>query len=109
LGAAAADLRLRYLPSVPGQWALLENYPNPFNPSTTIRYELAAAADVQLVIYDVLGQKVRSLVNMRQPGGAYSVVWDGRNAQGAQVANGIYFYELQAGEFRALRKMMLAK
>ena len=109
LAAAPKDMWLRYTPSLPQQFGLFENYPNPFNPSTTIRYDLAGAVDVNLVVYDVLGQKVRQLVDMRQPGGTYSVVWDGRNGQGQQVANGVYFYELKAGAFHSTRKMMLTK
>jgi len=109
LAAAPEDLWLRYTPSLPQQFGLFENYPNPFNPSTTIRYDLAGAVDVSLVVYDVLGQKVRQMVDMRQPGGTYSVVWDGRNGQGQQVANGVYFYELKAGAFHSTRKMMLTK
>jgi hypothetical protein len=109
LAVAPEDLWLRYTPSLPGQFALRENYPNPFNPSTTIRYDLAEAVDVGLVIYDVLGQKVRELVDMRQPGGSYAVAWDGRNGQGQQVANGVYFYEIKAGDFHSTRKMMLTK
>jgi hypothetical protein len=109
LAAAPEDMWLRYTPTVPGQFALLENYPNPFNPSTTIRYDLAASVNVSLVIYDVLGQRVRQLVDLRQPGGSYSVVWDGRNGHGQQVANGVYFYEIKAGDFHGTRKMMLTK
>jgi flagellar hook capping protein FlgD len=103
------DLWLRYTPATPQQFALLANYPNPFNPSTTIRYELSQTSHVKLTVYDMLGQKIRDLVDLSQSGGAYSVVWDGRDGSGYQSANGVYFYEIQAGDFRSIRKMMLTK
>jgi hypothetical protein len=90
-------------------FGLGQNYPNPFNPSTTIRYTLAEASDVRLVVYNVIGQEVRTLVNAAQPSGAYNVVWDGRDAIGRQVATGMYIYRLVAGENLAVRKMIIAK
>lgn len=109
LAQAPQGVWLRYLAAAPQHFALHANYPNPFNPSTTIRYELAAAAQVQLVVYDLLGQQIRSLVDLHQPAGGYSVVWDGLNENGQQVANGLYFYEIKAGSFQGVRKMMLSK
>lgn len=103
------EVWLRYMAAAPQQFALHANYPNPFNPSTTIRYELAEAAQVQLVVYDLLGQQIRSLVDLHQPAGGYAVVWDGQNENGQQVANGLYFYEIKAVSFQGTRKMMLSK
>ena len=101
-------LSLRYTP-LPSKFALDANYPNPFNPSTTIGYDLADASQVTLTIYDVLGQEVHSLVNEWQPAGTYQVAWDGRAGSGHQVASGLYFYELRAGAFRSMHKMLLSK
>ena len=95
--------------ALPGQYALLPNYPNPFNPSTTIRYDVPKAGSVVLRIYDVTSQMVRELVDASQSAGRYSVMWDGRDTSGERVANGVYLYELRAGDFRAIRKMVLMK
>lgn len=94
---------------LPGQFTLEQNYPNPFNPGTTIVYRLAQNSTVSLVIYNLTGQKVRTLVkNQKQAAGAYQVVWDGRDETGHAVSAGIYFYRLTAGEFFRTRKMVLA-
>ena len=85
------------------------NRPNPFNPATTIRYALEKAVDVELAIYNLLGQEVRLLVRQFQPAGSYTVTWDGRDAAGRQVSTGIYLYRLQAGADVVTRKMILAK
>lgn len=84
-------------PALPGRFALEANYPNPFNPATTIAYQLAAAVRVDLVLYDILGQQVRRLVSAEQGPGRYAVVWDGRDTAGRPVASGAYFYVLRAG------------
>ncbi|MGA1199445.1 MAG: FlgD immunoglobulin-like domain containing protein, partial [Candidatus Latescibacterota bacterium] len=88
---------------------LSQNYPNPFNPETVIGYALGEASDVRLIIYNVLGQQVRELVNASQAPGQYSVRWDGRNALGAQVTSGVYIYRLVAGTQVEMRKMILLK
>ena len=90
--------------AVPGKFVLFPNYPNPFNPTTTIRYGLPHAAQVRLVVYNILGQRVATLVNRRQKAGYHSVVFDA-----SALSSGIYFYELQAGSFRQIRKMVLMK
>ena len=88
--------------------ALNQNYPNPFNPETTIRYDLSDESIVNLTIYDMSGQVVRTLVNdQAMSAGQYKSVWDGRNESGQKVASGIYFYRLYAGEFTANKKMLL--
>jgi hypothetical protein len=88
--------------------ALNQNFPNPFNPETTIRYDLSDESIVNLTIYDMSGQVVRTLVNdQAMSAGQYKSVWDGRNASGQKVASGIYFYRLYAGEFTANKKMLL--
>ena len=95
--------------AVPQVYALQQNFPNPFNPGTTIRYSLPQAEPVSLKIYDMAFQVVRHLVNQHQGAGSHKVVWDGLDASGAPTANGVYIYELRASEFRALRKMVLIK
>ena len=115
----AAMQTLAYLRSLiavarPEQTQLLANYPNPFNPETWIPYQLAAAANVTLTIYDINGQVVRQLALGHQAAGIYqsrsrAAYWDGRNAFGEPVASGLYFYTLTAGDFTATRKMLIRK
>ena len=83
------------------------NYPNPFNSSTQIPYRVSASGPVRLVIYNALGQPVRTLVDEIQAAGKYQVPWDGRDHRGARVANGAYLYRLQAGEIARVRKMLV--
>ena len=94
----------------PEAFALSNNYPNPFNPATTIQYALPQAADVKLTVYNVAGQVVRTLVAEHQNAGRYTVEWDAANDSGHGLSSGMYFYRLQAGgEFREVKKMMLLK
>ena len=95
------------VPPLPEQTALQPNYPNPFNSSTQIPYRVSAPGPVRLVIYNTLGQPVRTLVDAIQAAGAYQVSWDGRDHRGARGANGVYLYRLQAGEHVRVRKMMI--
>ncbi len=94
---------------VPTEFALEANYPNPFNPTTTIRYQVAKAGPVELAIYNVLGQRVRTLVRSEQAAGSYEVAWDGRDAAGSVVASGIYIYRFKADAFVESRSMVLMK
>jgi hypothetical protein len=94
---------------LPTVYGVSPNYPNPFNPATTIKYQLPQSSEVRLSIYNVLGQKVRTLVNSRIEAGYHSVEWDGRNEAGTQVASGIYIYRFQADNFLKIRKMILMK
>jgi hypothetical protein len=93
----------------PYKFALHQNYPNPFNPETAISYQLAAASDVTLTIFDQLGREVLTFVRGSQPAGSHRVVWDGRDKTGQTVASGIYLYLLQAGSFVQMRKMLLIR
>jgi len=83
--------------SLPRQTVLRQNAPNPFNPATTIRYELAKSGQVGLKIYDVKGRRIRDLVSERQESGAYEILWNGRNNNDEPVSAGIYFARLQIG------------
>jgi hypothetical protein len=91
------------------QASLAQNEPNPFNPSTTIRFETAAKDHVQLAVYDANGQLVRTLVDDVRPLGKHEVTWDGRSNAGNPVGSGVYFYRLVAGKFSESRKMVLLK
>ena len=98
------------LQSTPREFALHQNFPNPFNPDTTIKYDLAESADVTLQIYNVLGQVVRTLVaSEAQNAGRYQIRWSGMDDRGVSVSSGIYFYRISAGEFQNVRKLMLLK
>ena len=95
--------------SLPEKALLGQNYPNPFNPWTTITYEVVRPDVVQLAIYALTGQHIRTLVNGERPAGRYSVVWDGRDNSGRNVASGVYLYRMVAGEFSAVRKLVLTR
>ena len=95
--------------AVPTSFALFQNYPNPFNPATTIRYSIQKSAPVKLTIYDILGYAVRTFGQEEKSPGEYELTWDGRDDTSTPVASGIYFYQLQAGNLKAMRKMVLAK
>ena len=94
---------------IPQTFALSGNYPNPFNPETTISYDLPRESAVSLKIYNAQGQTIRTLVQQSQTVGTYRVAWDGRDERGRAVGSGLYFYRLQAGDFRATQRMMLLK
>lgn len=94
---------------LPATFGLAQNYPNPFNPTTEISFSLPANQYVELDIFNVLGQKVRSLVNQDMTAGEHTVMWDGRNTGGATVSSGVYFYRIAAGDFTDTKKMMMLK
>ena len=94
----------------PLEFGLNGNYPNPFNPSTTIRYSLAHETEVNLKIFNILGQSVRTLVmKHRQQAGSYEAWWDGTDNEGRNVPTGAYLVKLWAGDFIETRKMVLVK
>jgi hypothetical protein len=94
---------------VPVTYSLEANHPNPFNPETTIEFQLPEATQVTLKIYNAIGQEVRTLVNSVYQQGSHQVIWDGKNADGIQVPSGLYLYQLQAGSFVQTKKMILMK
>jgi hypothetical protein len=89
---------------IPKGFELNQNFPNPFNPSTTIRYAITAQSNVTLRIFNILGQEVESLVNMQQGAGSYVVQFNA-----SRLSTGVYFYELRAGDYRDIKKMVLLK
>ncbi|MCK4271888.1 N-acetylmuramoyl-L-alanine amidase [bacterium] len=93
----------------PGEFRLFHNYPNPFNPSTDIRYRIPSTARVIVRIFNVRGQTVRTLLNEKQPAGWYTLRWDGRDDHGTSVASGTYFCQVGAGPHLATRKMVLIR
>jgi hypothetical protein len=94
---------------IPTDFSLHQNFPNPFNPTTTITYELPKAVDVTLTIFNSLGRKVRTLESKQQAAGSYTVEWNGTDDSGNAVTSGIYFYQLKAGSFVEVKKMTLMK
>lgn len=92
-----------------GEYKLDQNVPNPFNPSTVIGYRIPEAGPVRLVIYNLLGQEVRVLVDGHMEAGSFTATWDGKDEMGRQVSSGIYLYRIQAGGFLASRRMMFLK
>jgi flagellar hook assembly protein FlgD len=89
--------------------ALEQNYPNPFNPETRIQYQLGKRSGVVLEIYNLMGQRIRTLVREEQLTGRYSVVWNGANDAGIPAASGVYIYRLRAGAYAASRKLLLVR
>jgi subtilisin family serine protease len=94
---------------LPSSFELAPNYPNPFNAATTIKYSLPCLSSVNISIYNMLGQRVITLVAENQPAGNYRTIWNGNNAAGQPVASGIYFYSLTTEKYRGIRKMVLLK
>jgi len=94
---------------IPLSFALQANYPNPFNPTTSIRYTIAKSCYVTLSVHNVLGQEIATLVRGNAEPGSYSLQWNGTFDSGAKAASGVYYYTLRAGEFKETRSMMLMK
>ena len=95
--------------SLPNKFILHQNYPNPFNPITTLRYDLPEQANVNIIIYDIMGREVRTLVNQTQEAGFKSVLWNATNDFGKPVSAGVYLYQIRAGNFMQARKMVLLR
>jgi hypothetical protein len=90
--------------SIPDDYSLSQNYPNPFNPTTKINFDIPKQSYVKLVIYDLLGMEVSTLVNSQLNPGRYSAEWNG-----SDLASGMYFYKIEAGSFSQIKKMVLIK
>ena len=94
---------------IPQDYALEQNYPNPFNAGTVIRFRQPVDGKVNISVYNILGAKVRTLVDEFRVAGLHQTDWDGRNANGEQVATGVYFYRISTPGFESTRKMVLLK
>jgi hypothetical protein len=95
--------------NLPTEYNLSQNYPNPFNPTTTISYTLPKSSQVTMMVFDLLGTPVKTLVNDMQDAGSYKLIWDATNDSGVQVPSGNYIVKIVAGDFTATRKMTLLK
>ncbi|MFA6470819.1 MAG: heparinase II/III family protein [Candidatus Latescibacterota bacterium] len=105
---AAASITT-FVDSMPVGFSVGDPFPNPFNPSTTIKFSLPAPGKVNLIVYDIAGRKVRELILTQLPTGIHSAFWDGRDASGRPVSSGVYFARLTMGKYTAVRKMLLMK
>ena len=95
---------------IPQEFSLSQNYPNPFNPQTTIRYNIPKSGHMELKIFNIQGQVIRTLVDEIKPAGSFQTIWDGKNAEGIIQASGVYFYQLKAGnKFVQTKRMLLLK
>ena len=95
--------------SIPTAYRLYQNHPNPFNPQTTIRYDVAKTGVVRMFLYALTGQRIRTLVRGVRPAGSYSVTWDSKNDAGREVASGVYLCRMEMDEYRAVRKLVLVR
>jgi hypothetical protein len=95
--------------ALPDNFALRQNYPNPFNASTTVEFQVGAAGPVELAMYNVAGQKIRTLLSAALSPGQYSATWDGRDEKGEEAASGVYLYRLTADSFQATRLLLLVR
>jgi hypothetical protein len=96
-------------PIIPDEFIVHQNFPNPFNPETEIRFALTKASHVELNIYNTLGQHIGTLIDTQYTAGFHSVRWDGKDRNGSPVSSGVYLYQIQAGEFSQVRKMSLIR
>ncbi|OPX21603.1 MAG: hypothetical protein B1H02_07385 [Candidatus Latescibacteria bacterium 4484_107] len=95
--------------SLPQEYFLYQNFPNPFNPITELRYQLPEASEVRLSVYNLLGQEVRRLVDEKMAAGAHSAQWDGRDDSGNPLASGVYLCRFRAGDFRQTKRIVLLR
>ncbi len=96
-------------PIIPDEFIVHQNFPNPFNPETEIRFALTRDSHVVINIYNTLGQQIGTLIDTQYAAGFHSVRWDGKDRNGRPVASGVYLYQIQAGEFSQVRKMSLLR
>jgi flagellar hook assembly protein FlgD len=95
--------------NIPDQTILFQNYPNPFNSQTVITFQIKTAAKVKLEVYNLLGNKIQTLVDEDIGAGYYSESWDGKDENGLQVSTGIYFYRLRANNYTQTKKLLIIK
>ena len=102
-------LNNNYGPKLPEHYVLYDNFPNPFNPVTTIKYNIPKKSHVKITIHDMLGNLVDVLVDEYQSKGSKSVQWDGKNSNNNSISGGLYLYTIQSGKFKEAKKMLLLK
>ena len=103
------ELNIKDYINVLAKYSLHQNFPNPFNPTTTLRYDLPEQGHVRITIYDMLGRDVKTLINEYQDPGYKSIIWDATNDYGKPVSAGMYLYQIQAGEYMQTKKMVYLK
>ena len=103
------DMIMNILEAIPAEYSLSQNYPNPFNPTTKIDFTLPRSDDVNVTIYNLVGQQIKVLVNSNLEYGFHTVTWNGLDQLGRPVASGVYFSELRTRNFRKTKKMLLLK
>ncbi|MBH31265.1 MAG: laminin G [Candidatus Marinimicrobia bacterium] len=103
------DIELEFEAPLPSSFALHQNYPNPFNPVTTIRYDVPDDGLVRIIIYDLMGRKIKTLVDGVSTPGRYSITWNGTDDFGKPVSSGMYFYRMKSIDFQSVKKLMLLK
>nr|MBP6673465.1 T9SS type A sorting domain-containing protein [Bacteroidota bacterium] len=108
-GSGFVEKNTNGIPLVPLEYSLSQNFPNPFNPSTTISYSLSHSGVTTVEIFNILGQKIKTLINEFQPIGRYSVQWDGRDNNQGSVSSGVYYYRVRCNEFSSVKKMTFIK
>ena len=94
---------------IPTDWQLCQNHPNPFNPETSIRYQVPKIALVKIEVFNLLGQRIKTLVNEEKSPGTYQVIWSGLDDQGKSVVSGIYLYRMQTQSFNQMKRMILLR
>jgi len=109
LSSGVIEHRLEITSSIPGEYSLKNNYPNPFNPATTIEFDIPVSGKVILKIFNLLGEEITTLVEEEFEAGRHSVKWEGLNNAKELVSSGVYFYSIKAGSFSAVKKMILIR
>jgi len=107
--SAVQEFQFAIKSNIPNEYQLLNNYPNPFNPSTTIEFNLPVRGDIQLTIFNLLGEKVKSFTDQALDPGRHSFEWNGSTDSGVEVSSGIYFYSLRTGDYYSVKKMLLVR
>jgi len=96
-------------PGEPASFALYNNYPNPFNPTTAIRFSIPSACHVRISIYDIKGYQICDLINCYTEAGTYDIIWDSTDSHGIELSSGVYLYQIDAGPYRVIKKMTYLK
>ena len=96
-------------PFIPNKISISQNYPNPFNPETRFQYNIPVDGIVSIKVYDILGKKIKTLVNQWKSAGVHNEIWSGQNDNNQMVSSGVYFYQVKVGDEQITKKMILSK